>query len=103
MRIGAALVLIAVGAILRFAISVSVTHGVYLSTVGDILMGVGLLGLILWLIMWAPWAQGRRTTYRQTTAADGRPYPPEYPPAAGRGAPGTYRRDEVTYEDDYPR
>lgn len=109
MRIGAALVLIAVGAILRFAIAVSVTHGVYLSTVGDILMGVGLLGLILWFIMWAPWAQGRRSTYRQTTATD-RPYPGDYPqdgraypPAAGRGAPGGYRRDEVTYEDDYPR
>ena len=101
MRIGAALVLIAVGAILRFAIAVSVTHGVYLSTVGDILMGVGLLGLILWFIVWAPWAQnrGRSTTYRQETVAqDGRPYPPP----AGRGAPGTYTREE-TYEDDYPR
>ncbi len=98
MRIGAALALIAVGAILRFAIAVTVTHGLYLNTIGDILMGVGLLGLILWAIVWAPWAQGRRTTYRQTTAMDGRPYPPP----AGR-APGAYSRDEVTYEEDYPR
>jgi hypothetical protein len=60
-------------------------------------MGVGLLGLVLWVIVWAPWAQGRRTTFRQTTAVDGRPYPP------GRRAPGGYTRDEVTYEDDYPR
>ena len=98
MRIGAALALIAVGAILRFALAVSVTHGLYLNTIGDILMGVGLLGLILWFIMWAPWTQGgRRTTYRQTTTADPRAYPP-----AGR-APGSYSRDEVTYEEDYPR
>ena len=97
MRIGAALGLIAVGAILRFAIAISVTHGLYLQTIGDILMGVGLLGLILWVIVWAPWAQGRRATYRQTTAMDGRPYPPP------TRAPGSYTRDEVTYEDDYPR
>ena len=67
MRIGAALALIAVGAILRFAIAISVTHGLYLQTIGDILMGVGLLGLILWFIVWAPRTQGRRTRYRQTT------------------------------------
>jgi hypothetical protein len=98
MRIGAALALIAVGAILRFAIAISVTHGIYLQTIGDILMGVGLLGLILWFIVWAPWTQGRRTRYRQTTAVEGgRPYPPP------SRAPGAYTRDEVTYEDDYPR
>lgn len=97
MRIGAALALIAIGAILRFAIAISVTHGLYLQTIGDILMGVGLLGLILWVVVSAPWAQGRRRTYRQTTAMDGESY---YPPAAR--TPGGYRRDEVAYEDDYP-
>jgi hypothetical protein len=98
MRIGAALALIAVGAILRFAITISVTHGLYLQTIGDILMGVGLLGLILWFIVWAPWTQGRRTRHRQTTAVEGgRPYPPP------TRTPGSYTRDEVTYEDDYPR
>jgi len=101
MRIGGALALIAVGAILRFAIAITVTHGLYLQTIGDILMGVGLLGLILWVIIWAPWAQGGRRTYRQTTAMGGRPpttWP--YPPTAR--TPGNYARDEVTYEDDYP-
>lgn len=98
MRIGAALALIAVGAILRFAIAISFTHGLYLQTIGDILMGVGLLGLILWLIVWAPRSQRRRTGYRQNTEVnDGRPYSP---PAR---TPGAYTRDEVTYEDDYPR
>ena len=103
MRIGAALALIAVGAILRFALAVSVTHGVYLNTIGDILMGVGALGLILWVIIWAPWAQGRRTTYRQTTAMDARPYPQPGRAPGAPGAAGAYTTDEVTYEDDYPR
>ena len=98
MRIGAALALIAVGAILRFAIAISVTHGIYLQTIGDILMGVGLLGLILWFIVWAPRSQGRRMRYRQTTATEGGPpYPPQ------TRAPGTYTHDEAIYEDDYPR
>jgi len=99
MRIGAALALIAVGAILRFAIAISVTHGIYLQTIGDILMGVGLLGLILWFIVWAPWTpQGRRTSYRQTTAAEnGPPFPPQTRAASG------YPRDEATYDDGYPR
>jgi len=81
-----------------------VTHGLYLQTIGDILMGVGLLGLILWFIVWAPWTQGRRTHYRQATAVDGGHYPPQgspYPPRSR--TPGTYTRDEVTDEDDYPR
>ena len=95
MRIGGALALIAIGAILRFAIAINVTHGIYLQTIGDILMAVGVLGLILWVIVWAPWAQGRRRSYQRTTAMDGEPYPPS------ARTPGGYRRDEV-YEDDYP-
>lgn len=50
MRIGASLVLIAVGAILKFAVTASVS-GINLSTVGVVLMVVGLVGLILSLIM----------------------------------------------------
>jgi 4-amino-4-deoxy-L-arabinose transferase-like glycosyltransferase len=61
MRIGAALVLIALGAILRFAIAAVSTNGVDLHTVGDILMIVGALGAVLWLVVWAPWARGRRS------------------------------------------
>jgi hypothetical protein len=95
MRIGAALALIAVGAILRFALAISFTHGLYLNIIGDILMGVGLLGLILWLVVWAPRAQGRRTTYRQTTSTDG------YPTASRTEE--TSSRDEFGYHNDYPR
>jgi tetrahydromethanopterin S-methyltransferase subunit E len=67
MRIGAALVLLAVGAILRFAITTTATHGIELSVVGDILMIVGLIGLVVWLIVWAPWPRGRRSSYAPRT------------------------------------
>jgi hypothetical protein len=66
MTIGAALFLIAVGAILRFAVATSSTHGINVHTIGDILMIVGGVGLILWLAIWAPWARNRRTS-RQVT------------------------------------
>ena len=49
MRIGASLFLIAVGAILRFAVNTSHqnTHGFNVGTVGVILMIVGAAGLVL--------------------------------------------------------
>lgn len=46
MRIGAALTLIAIGAILKFAITVHSTHGFNLNTAGVILMVVGIIGLL---------------------------------------------------------
>jgi hypothetical protein len=46
--------LIAVGAILRYAVTVS-TSGVNLHAVGDILMIVGIIGIILSLIFWGSW------------------------------------------------
>jgi hypothetical protein len=49
MRIGASLFLIAVGAILAFAVSKQV-NGIDLNVVGYILMAVGLLGLAITLI-----------------------------------------------------
>ena len=54
MTIGAGLFLIAVGAILRFGITTSSTHGISVHTVGDILMIVGVLGVVLWVAVWAP-------------------------------------------------
>ena len=89
MTIGVALVLIAIGAILRFAIATAVTHGFNLHTIGDILMGVGGLGLILWLVIWGPVARGRRSA-RERPSADGN-FPGSYPPG------------ERPYEDQYPQ
>ena len=89
MKIGAGLLLIAVGAILRFGLSIVSTHGVAIHTIGDILMLVGVLGVVLWLVVWAPWTRSRRPAYRGE--------PPAY-----RGDPPAYRGDpaEDTYE--YP-
>ena len=64
MRIGAGLLLIAVGAILRFGISTVSTHGVAIHTIGDILMVVGVLGVVLWMVVLAPWSRSRRPAYR---------------------------------------
>lgn len=50
MRIGSSLVLIAVGAILKFAVTASVS-GINLSVVGVVLMVVGIAGAVLSLIM----------------------------------------------------
>ena len=51
MRIGASLFLIALGAILKWAVTASV-HGINLHVVGVILMIVGIVGLLFDLIMW---------------------------------------------------
>ena len=50
MKIGGALLLIAVGAILKFAVTKRVS-GIDLSTVGVVLMIVGAVGLVLTLIL----------------------------------------------------
>jgi hypothetical protein len=54
MGIGTSIFLMAVGAILRFAVTVT-TNGINLHTVGVILMIVGALGLLLSLIFWSSW------------------------------------------------
>lgn len=58
MRIGASLFLIAVGAILKFAVTKRVS-GVDISTVGVILLVIGIIGLLVEMFVWA---NRRRTT-----------------------------------------
>jgi hypothetical protein len=99
MTIGAGLLLIAVGAILRFGISTVSTHGIGVHTIGDILMLVGVLGVVLWLLVWAPWApraRSRRTVYRREVPPD------EVSPARRYPADRRYEA-ESTYEDEYRR
>lgn len=65
MGIGVSVFLLAVGAILTFAIDVT-TEGVNLDTVGIILMIVGALGLLLSMLFWssfAPFGSSHRETY----------------------------------------
>ena len=62
MTIGTSIVLIALGAILKYAVTADVS-GIELETVGTILMIVGILGLILSLLytfMWSDAARRRR-------------------------------------------
>jgi uncharacterized membrane protein len=50
MRIGSSLVLIAIGAILKFAVTTEVS-GISVSMVGVVLMVVGIAGLVISLVM----------------------------------------------------
>lgn len=65
MGIGVSLVLIAVGAILTWAVTADVS-GVDINTVGVILLVVGLAGALLSLVFWSSWGglggYGRDTT-----------------------------------------
>ena len=54
MGIGTSLFLIAVGAILEFAVNVS-TRGFNIHTIGMILMIVGIIGVVLSLAFWNSW------------------------------------------------
>jgi hypothetical protein len=54
MGIGVSTVLLAVGAILTFAIEVDSAEGFNINTVGIILMIVGAIGLIMTLAIWGP-------------------------------------------------
>ena len=59
MSIGTSIFLIAVGAILRFAVDVS-TSGFNINTAGTILMVVGVIGLLLSVLWMTLWADRRR-------------------------------------------
>ncbi len=70
MGIGTSIVLIAVGAILDFAVKVNNTH-FNINTIGLILMIVGAVGLIISLFFWNSWGgfgrtYGRRSVYRDS-------------------------------------
>ena len=72
MGIGLSLLLIAAGAILRFAVSAHV-NGLALGTIGLILIVVGAIGLLLSLFLWGPWS--RRRVHRERVTDDrGRGY-----------------------------
>jgi hypothetical protein len=60
MRLGTAIVLLALGAILTFALEIDVS-GINLQVVGWILMIVGALGIVLELAVWGPRSRRRVT------------------------------------------
>jgi hypothetical protein len=84
MGFGVSLVLIAVGAILTWAVTADV-QGLDINVVGVILMVVGLVGFLLSLLFWSSWG-GPGYFSRRAYVAD------------GSGAPYARRR-EVVEED----
>jgi hypothetical protein len=70
MGISVSLILVAVGAILTWAVSAEVS-GVDITTIGVILMVVGLVGLLLSLVFWGSWG-GFGTMRREDIVRDER-------------------------------
>ncbi len=88
------LILIAVGAILAFAISATVS-GINVHAIGVILMVVGVIGMLISLIVFGEWASypRRRRYYRP---------PPDYPEDEDIVPPHEHRQvdtRDVVYED----
>lgn len=74
MGIGVGIFLVAVGAILAFAVNTT-TEAVNLETVGVILMVVGAAGILLSMAFWSSWGGsgiGRRRTEVTESAEPGR-------------------------------
>jgi hypothetical protein len=82
MRLGTGIVLIALGAILAFAVNVQLS-GIDLRVVGWILMAVGALGVVVELAVWAP----RR---RRVVQTDGYGHAPDGVPARRTTTDETY-------------
>ena len=59
MGIGVSIFLLALGAILTFAVEATV-EGLDIATVGVILMIVGAIGLLFSLLFWSSWSTGTR-------------------------------------------
>lgn len=64
MGLGFSIFLIALGAILRFAVHVS-TSGFSIHTIGVILMIVGVIGLVVSLMAGSMWSRRGTTTIRE--------------------------------------
>jgi Domain of unknown function (DUF6458) len=89
MGIPVSLILVAVGAILAFAVHQRPNPQVDVDVVGWILMLVGLVGLLLSLLLWERWGPGYWGWHRGAyPAGGGRAYPP--------------RRRTVVEEEDAP-
>lgn len=72
MSLGTSLFLFAVGAILYFAVTASVS-GISLQTVGLILMIIGVVGVVLslfWMTVWADRRRGDREVVREREVID---------------------------------
>lgn len=92
MGLGGSIALIAVGLILAFAVNIRIA-GLDVELIGLILTGVGILGLVLWFLVWAPRRRATTTTVRRDAYADPRLADPRVAP------PGGYVEERRTYDD----
>lgn len=69
MGIGVSLILVAAGAILTWAVETSVS-GVDITTVGVILMVVGIAGVLLSLVFWSSWGGFSGSHRHDTTVVE---------------------------------
>jgi len=76
MGLGVSIFLIAVGAILAFAVSADVS-GIDINTIGWILLIVGIAGALLSMIFWSSWGGPGYWGRRRTAYVDEAP-PPGY-------------------------
>lgn len=75
MSTGACIALIALGAILRYAVTTTRTHGINVHVVGLIVLLAGVLGPLLLLLVWSPLNPNRRRATPAARYDDGRPAP----------------------------
>lgn len=69
MGLGVGIVLIAVGAILAFAVNIDTSGaGVNLHTIGLILLAVGVVGTVLSMVFWSSWGGPGAFSRRRTTS-----------------------------------
>ena len=74
MGLPVSLILIAVGAVLAWAVNVD-TNGFNLNTIGYILLVVGIIGARLSMVFWSSWAGPGYWSRRRTTYVDDGPAP----------------------------
>lgn len=77
MPLGTSIFLIAVGAILRYAVTATVS-GISITTVGLILIIVGIIGLVLSLIYMFAWSPRRGVPAERVVERDPYREPPAY-------------------------
>jgi hypothetical protein len=73
MGLGVGLFLVAVGAVLAFAVNVTTNGAVDIHTIGYILMAVGGLGILLSLVFWSSWMGPGYFGRRRSTYVEGPP------------------------------
>ena len=74
MGLGVSIFLVAIGAILAFAVNATVS-GVDIHTIGWILLIVGIVGGLLSMLFWSSWAGPGYFSRRRTTYVDEGPDP----------------------------